>query len=564
MSRPHIATIAFCVGILCGVASVCAGATATVTGKVCDSAGKPQIGAVVQLLRPDLSVTASVFTDAKGRYFFATVFPGKYSIKAMGPSFLPSMRENVRVRSATVVNITLNSLYEVMQWLPAQARSSTASEDDWAWTLRSSVNRPLLRWLEDGPLVVTSDGSRRAPHLKARLMAIGRSGTFGEEGSRLSVEMEDTPTMSRELLARIEFSPVSDAGAEASLGFRQDLGFAGNVESMAAVALHPEIMGTGTGGLQMAHFTGQQTIDMGDLLSAVVGSDQVLARFSDQSPNLIAAVLPFASVTYRQGASSFHYRVATTEPSRADSSMGTTALFALSEQNGRLALEHGLHQELGWERHTEQSGVQLLVFADHVRNPMLEAAVRLSDGSSISGAALYDPTSGLLRTTGANYSSTGMLATIEHRLPGGNQLRLSYANGDALVIDQGPANGPAASVSLAALASTHAHRAQMYTLALSGTVEGTHTRWRASYRWQPETSVTQIAPYVVDLNGPYLNIRVRQQIRAPRVGSPGIEALFGGRNLLAQGYSPWSSADGSLLVYSEGQRSVSGGLAFTF
>ena len=37
-------------------------------------------------------------------------------------SYLPSLRENVRVRTGTVVNLTLNTLYEVMQWLPAEPR----------------------------------------------------------------------------------------------------------------------------------------------------------------------------------------------------------------------------------------------------------------------------------------------------------------------------------------------------------------------------------------------------------------------------------------------------------
>ena len=44
----------------------------------------------------------------------------------MGTSFLPSLRENVRVRTNTVVNLTLNTLYEVMQWLPAEPRAANA------------------------------------------------------------------------------------------------------------------------------------------------------------------------------------------------------------------------------------------------------------------------------------------------------------------------------------------------------------------------------------------------------------------------------------------------------
>ncbi len=117
------------------------------------------------MLRPDLSVIASVYTNSNGHFAIASVLPGRYAVKAMGASFLPSLRENVRVRTSTVVNLTLNTLYEVMQWLPAEPRAAaTRQKDDWEWTLRSAANRPLLRWLEDGPLVVVSDGSgRRRP-----------------------------------------------------------------------------------------------------------------------------------------------------------------------------------------------------------------------------------------------------------------------------------------------------------------------------------------------------------------------------------------------------------------
>ena len=147
------------------------------------------------------------------------------------------------MRTGTIVNLTLNTLYEVMQWLPAEPRRGTSQKDDWAWTLRSAANRPLLRWLEDGPLVVVSDGTGAAPKLKARLMATGQAGTFGESGERFSATVEDTPSDSRELLARVDFAPDTDAGMESMLGFRQDLGFAGSVQSVAAVAIHPEIAG---------------------------------------------------------------------------------------------------------------------------------------------------------------------------------------------------------------------------------------------------------------------------------------------------------------------------------
>ena len=352
---------------------------------VSDSAGVPQIGAVVQLLRPDMSVVATAYTTAKGRFSFATVLPGKYAVKAMGTAFLPSLRENVRVRTNTVVNLTLNTLYEVMQWLPAEPRAVDAQKDDWKWTLRSAANRPLLRWLEDGPLVVVSEKAGAAPKLKARLMATGQQGTFGENGERITAEMENTPSNSRELLARVDFDPGSDAGMESMLGFRQELGFAGSVQTVAAVAIHPEVEGAGAEGLDEAAVRTSETLHLGDEFEGEVGSEQLVARFAAKSPNTVVAALPYVTAGWRNGNSTVRYRMTTIVPgTRVEGESEASGwLPAVSVQNGRLVLERGLHQEIGWERKTDASGVAFLVYADRMDHPVLEAMTRMAaDGDA--------------------------------------------------------------------------------------------------------------------------------------------------------------------------------------
>jgi hypothetical protein len=104
----------------------------------------------------------------------------------------------------------------------------------------------------------------------------------------------------------------------------------------------------------------------------------------------------------------------------------------------------------------------------------------------------------------------------------------------------------------------------MYALSVSGTLDGTGTRWRASYRWQPEDTVTSIAPYAANAVEPYLNLHLRQPIHRCRDGVSGFEALLDVRNLLAQGYRPYLMSDGSLLMFAQEQRGFQGGLAFTF
>lgn len=562
----HLAGFAVLVAL--GVAPLWGAARASVSGSVRDSAGVPQIGAEVQLLRPDLSVVASVYTNSRGQFRIASILPGRYAVKAMGMSYIPSLRENVRVRGGTIVNLTLNTLYEVMQWLPAQPRSASAQKDDWAWTLRSAANRPLLRWLEDGPLVVVTDGPGSTPRLKARIMATGDAGTFGESGERISAAVEDTPSDSRELLARVDFAPGTDNAMESMLGFRQDLGYAGSVQSVAAVAIHPEVEDQDGQGLSEAAVRTWETMHLGPSLQAQVGSVEAVARMSGPDSSTVMRGLPFATVEWSTGSTAVSYRVATLVPAAASGPGGgdetgtVTWLPAYATgSNGQLTLEHGLHQEIGWERQTDATGMAVLVYSDNIQNPVLEAMSHFAAGAPAGSPAgmLFDPGSGLLRTTGPSISGMGVEATFERRIAGNGRVRLSYANGDAVVMPALPSTDAGQG-----LAAAHARHVEMYALSLSGTLDGTHTHWQASYRWQPEDTVTEVAPYAVNAVAPYLNLHFSQPIHITRDGAGGIEALVDVRNLLAEGYRPYILSDGSVLIFAQDQRALFGGLAFTF
>jgi hypothetical protein len=478
----------------------------------------------------------------------------------MGPSFLPSQRENVKVRSGTVVNLTLYTLYEVIQWLPAEPRSGNAPKDDWAWTLRSAANRPLLRWLEDGPLVVASEGPGARPKLKARIMATGQAGAFGENGERFTMAVEDTPSTSRELLARVDFAPESDAGMESMLGFRQDLGFAGSVESVAAVAVDPAVVSGDNAGIDEASVRSSETMHFGEAIEAEAGSDVVAGRLMGASPSTATAMLPYATVAWHGGATTIQYRMATMTPAPAGATSEAAAwLPALALRNGTLTIEHGFHQEIAWERQTDAAGMSVVLFSDRIDNPVLEALGHFAPGDA-PAAVLFDRASNLMRAAGPAYSAAGVEASLEHRLPGGNRVRLIYASGDALVM---PAL-PQASALTDVLASAHSRHAQTLAISLSGTLDGTGTRWRASYSWQPEETLTAVAPFAENVAEPYLNLHLRQPIRITRDGSEGLEALLDVRNLLAEGYQPYILSDGTLLLFAQDQRSLRLGLAFTF
>lgn len=541
----------------------------SLSGVVLDSSGIPQIGIVVDLLRADSSLAARVYTDNRGVYSIASVIPGQYAVKAAGSNFIPTLKQNLRIHANTIVNLTLNSIYDLMQWVPQTRRAGSQNQDDWAWTLRSAQSRPLLRWQDDGTPILVSDGgaeTRRGSSSKRRLRAVATAGnkSFGSGPELVSVAMQEDTSARRRVAMSADVDPERGGLIDAMLGFRQEMTNSGlgssSVQSLGAVAADPDAGAGGRAGLQTVSLRTWESIQILDGFEAEAGSNQVLTRVGDGSQ--VFAALPFAGVTMHHGQSSLEYRVATarTADSGASESMPGAWLPILSGRAGELVLEHGLHQELGWSTSAGPTEMQLIIYGDSVENPMLEGSGRLTPKDPAAQWMLVDRASGLIRAAGPNYSTAGVLASVESRLPGHSRVKLSYASGDALVMQ---ATGRPEDIATI-LHGVHTRHAQMYSLTLSGTSEMTGTRWRASYRWQPESTVTQVAPFAVDASEPYLNVYVRQPIWANRQGGGTVEAQIDLRNLLAEGYQPFVSSDGSHLYFAQAQRCVTGGLAFNF
>ena len=553
----------------------------SVGGVVSDSAGIPQTGVAVELLHADSTLAARVYTDSKGSYSFKSVVAGNYALKAIASSFLPTLKQNLRIRTNTVVNLTLSTLYDVMAWAPQVRKPRAQGQDDWAWTLRTAESRPLLRWQEDGSPILVWDGSdkknlaetRRAglAKRKARVETTAGNERFGSGGEVTSAALVEDTSARRRMAMSAEIAPDTAGLVDAMLGFRQEMMSTGmgssSIQTLAAVMMEPQVESGGQQGLQAASLRSWESLEVLDGLEAEAGSDQVLARVGDgsQAGSTVFAALPFARVTVHHGQSSLEYRVATAHSADSGADKLTPGMWlpVLSERDGALVLEHGLHQELGWSANAGTAEMQLVIFGDNIENPMIEGSGRLSANEGAGQWVLVDNASGLLRAAGPNYATTGMLASVESRLPGHNRVKLSYASGDALVLHS--TIRPEDIVTI--LQGAHARRAQMYSLSLSGTAESTGTRWRASYRWQPGDTVTEVAPFAVDAAEPYFNIYIRQPIRMVHVnreGPGGVEAQLDLRNLLAEGYQPFLTSDGSHLYFAQAQRCVRGGLAFTF
>lgn len=533
----------------------------TVSGVVRDARGTPQIGALVQLVDPDLSVIAETFTDDKGHYTLRKVMPGVYGVKVTASLFLPTLRENLHIapNSRTIVNLTLDTLYEAFRWLPAKPRQVDEPKDDWDWTLRLSANKPLLRMLQNGPLVVVSDGSGE-PALKARVTIRGGESGFGDGGIHHDFEMERLNDDSRQLILRADLSQGNETAVNTVAGYEQQLGLGRTIRTVAAFVDRPEIAGGPgiSGGMQAMIFRTAESLDLTPMIGLEAGGETELVHLN--GTQLVNH--PFAAVHARMGDAVISYRVSTSpEAQEADLlDRASTLAPVMSERDGQMLIEHGLHQELSYAQSSGTLRMRVTVFHDRVDNPVIAGGGDISAADWNSGNLLYDSSTDTLEAAGGDYSGAGFVAELRNVMPNSMWLAFTGGMGDALQMDV-----PAAPAALeVALEDMRPRLAETYAAAFGGKFHRAGTEWRASYRWQQPGTVTAVNPFGTNTPAPYLSFYLRQPVHCRYVLPNGMEALVDVRNLLAEGYLPFVSKDGSVLYFAQASRAIEGGLSFTF
>ena len=179
----RLMTLLMVVGSLCIAAS--AGVNpGSISGYVRDSAGVPQMGATVEVANSAAGKLA--YTDAKGFFSLAGLVAGNYNVHVSAPSFLPTLREDVSLAAGAskVLNITLKTLFEAMRMLPPM-KNGDSDDDSWRWTLRSTANRPILRFDADSAVVVETAAQEQPLKASVALMAGAANEGYGS-GSDLA------------------------------------------------------------------------------------------------------------------------------------------------------------------------------------------------------------------------------------------------------------------------------------------------------------------------------------------------------------------------------------------
>ncbi len=541
-----------------------AGKPGVITGFVRSTAGVPQMGAAVDVFS-SATRAVRVFTDARGFYSAAGLLPGTYQVKVTAPSFLPSLRENVALKAgaSVLVNVTLSTLFEAMQMLPQ--RQGNPDDDGWKWTLRSAANRPILRVVGNGPVMVSKTGSEQ-PSLKAAVAFVAGSDAEGfGSASELSTHFNFEKSLFTAGMLSVKGNVGYGAGPQNGViraAYAQKLRDGSNPElaltlrRFANPDLNPRMPA-----LQAMSLRLSDSITLADFVDLRFGTEYQTVQFLSRA----SALKPYGSVAAHLSPDTvLEYRYASAEPNMAASKGFDSSLGDVLESGPRVSvtergavLERARHQEVSVSHRRHRTSLQLAGYSDSLRNTALTGA-----------GDLNGPFAGLLPETfsetftynAGQLSTDGVRVVVQQEFAPELTATVNYSWGGVLDL---ATNDVALSQVRSAI---HQEWRHSLGVKLAGDVPGTHTRWATSYRAANQKSLTPVdmfdsSPGKID---PYWNVFIRQPI--PGTGFlPGkMEALVDLRNLLAQGYVPVIGRDGRTLYLVQSARAVRGGLAFVF
>jgi hypothetical protein len=541
---------------------------AAVSGVVRDSHGTPQMGALVVLMDAASATIASAFTDDHGRYILPSVLPGRYQVRATAAFFVPATKPNLRLQAGAqaIVNLTMNTLFEVENWLPAQRRMSDEPADDWKWTLKATASRPLLRLTDpDDDEPISSSGE--APHKavdQGRVMVLSGAGVFGEGGTHQVLVLNRTIENNDSAMFRADvgdpMSPYPSGGSvTVSAGYERRSVLGGSTRLVSIVQSHPELMDAGTAGFEVVELASTQQIELGDLVEIDAGTLMEAERLERTR----VLTRPFLHATVRASDDLLlEYRYARSREleSSEDLDRLKPSVAVLSDAQGRPLDPDGGHNEIAVSRKLGDKRVlTFAAYADRFNAATLTGGGAIDRSAIESMPMIADPTTGTFRFAGPAYSAKGVSVTYVEPITPALSAIFEYDLGTALVCDGGGSPALANLPSNLVAKTEPAARA-----AIRGNIARSGTALKAEYRWQPGDTITEVNAYNATPNQAYLTLFVRQRLWAGRFLPSGLDAVVEATNLLEQGYQPVLAPDGKTLFLAQVPRAIQAGLAFNF
>ena len=557
--------LAVAITLVLSASAWAAGKPAALTGWVHSVAGVPQMGAAVEIMASGSLHAVRVFTDENGFYSAKNLLPGVYHVRVTAPTFLPSLRENVNLRSGAerVVNLTLETLFDAMRTLPR--KPGVSDDDDWNWTLRSCANRPILRMVNGLPEIVSRERGEE-PLLRGQVAFVaGASDDFntassGDMSTAFSVQSSVFSVGTLSFEGNVGYGSGTPGVVRATYTHRMENGSTPRIAfTMRRFATPDSVLHDGA--LQALSLTTSDDFTLGNALEFKAGSDLQTIQFMGR----VTAARPFGSVTLHLSPDTVvEYKYTTSEPNTRLEKGFDSAPADLSESSPRMSvvgnnpiLERAHHQEISLSRRLGKTKVQTAFYYDRIANTMLTG---VGDASAEVGSVLPDIYSETFTYAGRQLKTTGLRLVVQRNLPAGLTGTVDYAYGG--VLDVAP------NTSWEALDSGGLRnvRRQAVTGKMSGTAPKLKTRWIASYRWINGDAVTPVDMFDTSPGqaAAYWNVFIRQPLPGSMFMVNHVEALLEVDNLLAQGYVPVMGKDGRTLYLVQAPRTLRGGLAFSF
>jgi len=551
--------------------SLCVAATAgvapgTISGYVRDSAGAAQMGATVELVG-SAGQHQVAFTDAHGFFRVSGLLAGSYNLRVSAPSFLPALREDVALAAGAskVLNITLNTLFEAVRMLP-ELKRSTDEDDSWKWTLRSTANRPILRFEAGAPVVVESAQQDRSTKGTLAFMAGGSSEGYGSAadlGTAFNVEQSIFHTGTLAFTGNLGYGTGTPDGlVRASYVRRNDDGWTPAIALTVRRFSTPDAV-PHRGALQALALSYADGFSIGELLDFQFGGEAQAIEFLGREAN---AFRPAGTADLHLTSNLIlEYRYTTEEPNTRASKGFDSAPADLSESGPRMTMVDGMrqlenahHHEISLSQRVGNNKVQVAYFNDRIKDPAL---LGVGNIETQPGDILPDVYSGTFSFNGGLLEAQGVRLVLQRRFANGITATADYAYGGVLDLEQ-----PNVDWNMVRGSLQHGWR-HSAALKLNGGIPHCKTRWIASYRWTSgDNTLTQVDAFNASAGqaDPFFNLFVRQPLPHMHGMPPNMEALIDLRNLLAQGYVPVIGPDGKTVYLMQSARSIRGGLAFTF
>ena len=331
----------FAVAVSLCVSAVAGVAPGSISGSVKDSSGVTQMGAVIEMLAVGTGQHLLAYSDADGRFTIEGLAPGTYDLRVTAPSFLPTVREDIALAAGAtkIVNVTLNTLFEAARMMPPRKRDNN-DDDSWKWTLRSTANRPILRFDDGIPVVVETGQQDRTLKGSLAFMAGGSNQGYGSSsdlGTSFTVEQSIFSTGVLALDGNLGYGAgtgTPDGVLRASYSSGVESGSPHQLAFTMRRFSGPDLL-VHRGSLQALALSSANTFSIGDSLDFQYGGELETIQFMGRAN----AFRPYGALDWHVGENTvIEYRYATSEPTTRASKGFDSAPADLSESGPRMTL----------------------------------------------------------------------------------------------------------------------------------------------------------------------------------------------------------------------------------